>query len=176
MTDEARRALNDARLGECYPTFAARIRTLLAALEADGFRPRIQCAWRSPAEQAEAKRTGRSKLAFGFHNVTGTNGQPEALAVDVLDDDAPLEPTMRYLVALAIAARRVGCQTGILWGLPPRLQTQLDAAIDAGDLAAAAAFEKRGWDPCHVEPRFLSVTGARHGDQRPGPWPPTRAS
>jgi hypothetical protein len=170
VTEAARQARNATALAECYPAFGARVAALIAALEAQGYRPRIQCAWRSPAEQLEMRRRGTSKVAYGFHNVTGADGQKASLAVDLLDDAEPLAPSMRYCVVLAIEAARVGCTTGLLWGLPRAIARGLEAALEAGDVEAAAAFTKRGWDPCHVEPRFLGVAAARQG-QRPGPWP-----
>lgn len=174
MIEEARLQRNAVALAQCHATMAARVRAILAALEARGFRPRIQCAWRSPQDQALAHAHGNSRLAFGFHNTTTADGQADALAVDVLDDDSPITPGMTFLAALAIEAARVGCQTGILWGLPPTLASRLRELLEAEDLATAAQFSKRGWDPCHVEPRLISVAQARRG-VRPGPWPPTAA-
>lgn len=163
MTDEARGRRNTEMLATCHPAFATRVEAILAWLEDRGFRPRIQQAWRSVDEQQQLYRAGRSKVQYGFHNVTGPTGAKEALAVDVLDDDAPLAPGRVYLLALAIAADTVGCDTGLAWGLPPRLQQTVREIVDAGDLAAADALPKVGWDPCHVQPRHLTIAAARKG-------------
>jgi hypothetical protein len=69
--------------------------------------------WRSIAAQEAAFAAGHSKLKFGFHNVTGANGRPEALAVDLLDDDAPVNPGKPYLLRLAAAAGDAGLVSGI---------------------------------------------------------------
>jgi hypothetical protein len=50
--------------------------------------------------------------------VTAADGTPEALAVDMLDDDAPLNPSKKYLLMLAHAAEKAGLETGIRWGSP----------------------------------------------------------
>src|SRR5690349_24930751 len=102
MQETARIARNQERLSECFPTFAKRVADVIADMEAQGFRPRIQAAHRSIADQKIAHDTGHSHVLFGFHNVTGTGGKPESLAVDLLDDDHPDETVPRkYLITLA---------------------------------------------------------------------------
>src|SRR6185295_9972499 len=115
MNEEARKNRNKTRLNTLFPTFAKRVGRLIAALEADGLRPRIQDAWRSPEDQRKAFESGHSKLLFGFHNVTGPQGQQEGLAVDLLDDDHPLNPGRPYLLKLAAAAEQQQLVTGIRW-------------------------------------------------------------
>jgi hypothetical protein len=163
MTEAARRARNESRLQELFPTFRARIRRVIKRLEDNGLRPRIQDAHRSPADQLAAFNAGHSKLKFGFHNVTAGDGTPEALAVDMLDDDNPLNPRVSYLLQLAAAAEAAGLTTGVRWGLPAALRAAIDTAIAAGDFQAPL---KVGWDPTHVEPVGITVTEARNG-QRP---------
>jgi hypothetical protein len=160
MDETARNARNAQRLTELYPVFAQRIRTVIAALEAQGFRPRIQDAWRSPADQLKAFQTGHSKLEFGFHNVTGANGRQESLAVDLLDDDFPVASRTEYLLRLAAVAGTVRCQTGVAWGLPAALKQAVLDAVANGDFAAPV---KIGWDPTHVEPTDVTVAAARAG-------------
>lgn len=160
MQESARLQRNKDRLAELYPTFRNRIRQVIQELEKDGFRPRIQQAWRSREEQRIAFESGHSKLLFGFHNVTGDNETPEALAVDLLDDDNPLNPRREYLLRLAAAAGKRTATTGLRWGLPENLRNAIDAAIAAMDWRAAI---KVGWDPCHVEPTDLTVVQAREG-------------
>ena len=115
MTEAARLARNTQRQSELFPTFARRIAALIASLGAQGIRPRIQEAWRSPEDQRKAFEAGHSKLLFGFHNVTGAAGRPEALAIDLLDDDHPLNPGRPYLLKLAAAAEQQKLVTGIRW-------------------------------------------------------------
>jgi hypothetical protein len=132
-------------------------------MERLGFRPRIQDAWRSPEAQMEAFTNGNSELQFGFHNVTGPHGDKEALAVDLLDDDAPLQPSRRYVMTLAAVARDHGLKTGIMWGLQRSTQERLERAIRERDFDVQG---KIGWDPCHVQVTGLTPTQARAG-QRP---------
>jgi hypothetical protein len=164
MKETDRKKRNDTRLLELYPTFRVRIKQVIATLEAKGIRPRIQEAWRSPADQKKAFESGHSKLLFGFHNVTASNGTPEALAVDLLDDDSPLSPSKSYLLQLAAAAEEVDLITGIRWGIKPkRLIGAIDAAIASLDWDANV---KIGWDPTHVQPTDITVAQAK-ADKRP---------
>jgi hypothetical protein len=160
MTDKDRRIRNRERLKELYPWFRAAVRSLIADLEAKGFRPRIQDAWRSPEDQRVAFEAGRSNVHYGFHNVTGAGKQAEALAVDLLDDDYPTHPRQEYLLYLAAAAESRRLTTGIRWGLPAILARAIDRAIRNEDWRARISL---GWDPCHVEPTGLSAAEARRG-------------
>lgn len=160
MNEAARRQRNADRVGECFPAFGKRVSNVLKAMEAQGFRPRIQDAWRSIEDQLAAFHAGTSKTKFGFHNVTGSGGAKEALACDVLDDNRPLAPGTRYLLALAIAARAEGLETGILWDLPSQLAAGVEAAMASGNLGAPV---KVGWDPTHVQVTGLTLRAARGG-------------
>lgn len=148
MNETDRLARNKAKLAECWPEFARKVGAVIAALEGHGFRPRIQEAWRSPARQMLLYTAGYSKLKYGLHNVTGKNKTPEALAVDLLDDDAPLNPARRYLLMLAASAKAHGLRTGIDWGLPKAYKQAINEAVSKRQWDYPG---KIGWDPCHVE-------------------------
>lgn len=165
MQEWQRQVRNGERLRECYPPFAQALKRVLHTLEQDGYRPRIQDAYRSPERQEEAYQRGYSSVRWSLHNARDVDGQPDALAADVLDDDAPLAPGRRYLLALAIAADRYGLVTGVTWGLPPRLQLAVQEAIVARQVDATV---KLGWDPCHVQPKGLSLLAARQGERPTG--------
>lgn len=110
----------------------------------------------------KAFKAGNSQVTFGFHNATGPSGEKMALAVDMLDDDNPLNPPTRYLLALAIAARAEGLDTGILWrraGQPPL--TAAAKAIADGNIDARVNV---GWDPCHVEVVGVTLAEAEAGN------------
>ena len=159
--DEAKRnARNKERLEELYPTFRNRLKKVIAEMESAGLRPRIQDAWRSPADQLKAFKAGHSKLKYGFHNVTGPKGEKQSLAVDMIDDNNPLNSAKSYLLQLAAAARRNGLNTGIAWGLPQNLSDAVDHAIATH---AWSVNVKIGWDPTHVEPANFSVVDAKLG-------------
>jgi len=160
MNEVDRRKRNETRLTELYPTFRERLTRVIQTLESSGIRPRIQDAWRSPADQKKAHDSGHSQLLFGFHNVTGADGKPESLAVDMLDDDSPLSPSKGYLLQLAAAAEAEGLITGIRWGVPPGLIAAIDAAIASRNWNADV---KIGWDPTHVQPTDITVSQARAG-------------
>jgi len=160
MDELARRTRNTQRLAELDRVFAGRVAAIIQVLEGDGYRPRIQDGWRSPESQLQAFNTGHSKLRFGFHNVTGPRGEKQALAVDLLDDDFPLNSRSDYLLRLAAAALEHRCQTGVLWGLPPALRESVRAALERRDWNARL---KIGWDPTHIEPTDVTVEDARNG-------------
>lgn len=162
MTHTQRAARNLSRLADdCHPVFAARVRRLISQLEAAGLRPRIQDAWRSPKAQLAAYQAGTSTLKWGLHCATNPDGDPAALAVDLLDDRAPLAPGTAYLLRLAATAEACGLRTGIRWGLPASLRRAIDVAIAHGAWSTAL---KVGWDPCHIEPADCpSISAARAG-------------
>lgn len=166
MEEQKRRARNAQRLGECHPWFRTRLQAVIRTLETKGFRPRIQDAWRSEADQLRAFQNGHSKLRYGFHNATGPNGEKQALAADLLDDDNPLKPRIRYLLAVAVQARQQRLNTGLAWGLPASLQRPIEDAITAGNIDVPIT--KIGWDPCHVEITGLGIAEVKAG-RRPGP-------
>lgn len=172
MNEQARQQRNTSRMAELHPNFAQRIGFIIRDLEALAYRPRIQEAYRSPAKQKEAFNNGRSKLEFGFHNVTGLDGRPESLAVDLLDDDNPLNPSRHYLLHLAHIAGKYNCNTGILWGLPSSIQESLILEIQAvgEDVHRTRPIPenlKIGWDPTHVEPSDITVGAAKNGHRPP---------
>lgn len=160
MDEEKRKKRNETLLLQLHPTFRARVERVIASLESRGLRPRIQEAWRSPENQKKAFESGHSQLLFGFHNVTTVEGDPDALAVDLVDDNSPLKPGKPYLLQLAAEAEAAGVMTGIRWGLTEGLIGGVDAAIAAQDWKAKV---KIGWDPTHVQPSDITVAQARSG-------------
>jgi len=160
MKEAARQARNIQRLTTLYPSFRDRVKKVIDRLESEGLRPRIQDAWRSKEDQEKAFKAGKAKLRYGFHNVTSAEGKEEALAVDLLDDDAPLSPTTSYILRLAAAAEAEGLITGVRWDMPKNLIRGIDAAIAAKDWEATV---KVGWDPLHVQTTGVSVTEAKLG-------------
>ena len=162
MTEVSRKERNSRMLGECYPAFALKLAAVLRDLAAHDYRPRIQCAWRSPTDQIAAFNSGHSQRRYGFHNVTDSRGEPQALAADVLDDDAPLNPSKRYLLILAACARAHDLDTGIQWGLSKILRSGVSVALASRDWDAPV---RVGWDPCHVQVRGITPQQARRGEK-----------
>ena len=160
MNEAARKQRNQQRLTECFPTFAGSVGAVIKDMEDQGFRPRIQDAHRTIEDQLKAFNGGFSKVKFGFHNVTGANGKPEALAVDLLDDNRPLNPSREYLIRLAATAQAHGLQTGIFFGLPQVLRKGLSQAIEDLNFSSAV---KIGFDPTHIEVTGISITEAKAG-------------
>src|SRR5262245_19127281 len=117
MKEAARKARNKERLGECFLAFAKRVERVIAEMEDEGFRPRIQDAHRTIKAQHDAVKNGFSTVKFGFHNVTGAGGKPDSLAVDLLDDDSPLSPSRKYVITLASVAQKQKLHSGIFFRL-----------------------------------------------------------
>jgi hypothetical protein len=159
MNEAARKARNKQRLTECFPAFARRVEAVIKAMEAQGFRPRIQDAHRTIADQLKAFKNGFSKTKFGFHNITGAGGKPESLAVDLLDDDKPLNPTRKYMILLAGAAKAHGLHSGIFF-LPPPLRKAINKAIEENNFSPSI---KIGFDPTHIEATGVSIAEAKAG-------------
>lgn len=149
MEETKRKERNAQMVLKLEAGFRIIIEQIIVEMEGRGFRPRIQEADRSPADQLQAFKTGHSKLKFGFHNITGPNGEPRSMAVDLIDDDYPLASRPSYLLNLAQVARKHGVQTGILWGLNPIMQMAVNNAIDKSEFDSKV---KIGWDPTHIEP------------------------
>jgi len=161
MKEADRLARNKERLTECFPTFAARVAAVIAEMEGLGFRPRIQAAHRTIADQKIAHDTGHSHVLFGFHNVTGAGGKPESLAVDLLDDDHPDETVSRkYLITLASLAQKHGLHSGIFFDAPDKVALQ--KAIDDLDFDVHI---KMGFDPTHLESTGITIARAAAGDR-----------
>ena len=140
------------------------IESVLREMEAAGYRPRVQEAWRSAADQLKAYNAGTSRVQYGFHNVTASDGTKESLAADIIDDDRPLTAKTDFMLHLAAAAERNGLTTGIRWGLTDVQSKAIDAAIAAQTWTVPIHV---GWDSLHVEATGLTVAEARAG-KRPG--------
>jgi len=149
MNEMDRLRRNAERLKECHPWFRGRVHDLILDLEHVGLRPRIQCAWRSPAAQEAAVTLGNSQVLYGYHNVTEPDGARSSFAVDLLDDNNPLDPPKSYPLQLAWYAERRGLVTLIRWGLSPDERAALDSAIRMRHWNADVRIGK---DPCHVQP------------------------
>jgi hypothetical protein len=160
MTETARKQRNKQRLTECFPKFAKRVEAVIKDLEGQGFRPRIQDAHRSIADQLKAFNNGFSKTKFGFHNIMGANGKSESLAVDLLDDNKPLSPPRKYIILLAEAAQAHGLHPGSFFGLEKPLRDGLKKAIQEHNFSANV---KIGFDPTHIEATGLTISEAKAG-------------
>src|SRR5262245_57784695 len=129
MNEADRKLYNQNKLQELYPYFRTRIEAVIKEMELSGYRPRVQTAWRSAADQLDAYRRGTSRLQYGFHNVTGINNEKEALAADIWDDDLLDKVKVDYMLHLAAAAEAQGLITGIRWDLKDEDSVLIDIAL-----------------------------------------------
>jgi hypothetical protein len=174
MTETERAERNLERLSECDVVAARRFARLIAALEAEpeGFRPRIQEAWRSAATHAAQLAAGTSLSHWSQHMATGPNGEKQALAIDLLDDDYP-EPAASqhvwpasfraYLIKIAWHAATLKLRSGILWELEPADRAAMSDAVMLQHWQYQGKF---GFDPTHVEVSDVTYPQGEAG-QRP---------
>ena len=160
MNEADRKQNNRNKLLELHPAFRAQIEAALKDMEQAGYRPRVQTAWRSPAEQLEAYQKGTSNVQFGFHNITGAGGSKESLAADILDDDHPTLAEIPFALRLAAAAEAWELTTGIRWNLKDEDSVLIDIALLNKNWDAKV---RLGWDPLHVEPTGITIQEARSG-------------
>lgn len=141
MTEQARNSRNVGMLADLHPWFRRKVAAILRDLEGHGWRPRIQVAWRSPAEQRRLKREGYSRVAWGFHNATSASGRPESLAADIVNDTDPYHEPAQFYAHLESSANAHGLMTGRRW--------------------------RTLRDPWHVQPRSetLTISRARSGER-----------
>ena len=91
--------------------------------------------------------------------MTGRNGEHRAFAVDVVErtDGARTKP--QYAVTLARLAKVNDLQTGISWGVMEWDRQAVERVVQTQSLPVSE-YLKLGWDPCHMEPRNLSLKEA----------------
>lgn len=161
MTEEQRRKRNAQKLQELNPAFRLCIEKVIADLEANSFRPRLQCAYRSPADQLEAYRRGASHVTFSFHNCTTPDGKPDSIAADFVDEVAPLAMPLQFSLALTYFARQAGLTTGGYFGFNKFQRQALDKASDNWKTPDPSV--TISWDRGHTEPVGITLTEALHG-------------
>ena len=171
MLEFLRKRRNQSEIDKILLDYRGQFRGVIDLLELDGFRPRAQDTWRSNAEQLRKFQAGLSTLSGAGPHTHTVDGRPAALATHLLDDNAPLNPSVEYVAHLALAAEGRGLRTGCLWaqsaasdlapGKPRRLAGE--RAIRELDLDALIAMlgpdpKRWGFDPLHVEvPRWREI-------------------
>jgi len=166
VKDADRLLRNETRLTEMHPAFRVLVVRILKELEENGYRPRIQEAWRSLDRQLELFKGGYSKTTFGYHNLTAEDGTKEAFAADILNDDDPFGRPLDYILHLVAAAERNGCTTGIRWGFTDEKSIIIDQALADENWQAQLQI---GWDPFHVQIEGITFEELRAGKRPPLP-------
>lgn len=156
---------NHQKLNELHPAFRSKIQIVLSELRSRGLRPRIATAWRSAQAQADAVAVGSSKVEFGFHNTTGPNGEKQAWACDIVDDNKARVTNPNFFFPLAKIAESHGMVTGIRWGLSEKDVETVELSIQQEDWAGTTTM-RTGWDPAHVQPVGITARDAQKGNIR----------
>lgn len=153
-------ATND--INALYPSFRAKVMVLIGQLRSgqgpsgENWDVEILETWRSPERQAFYKSKGWSTVDYGFHTVTGPNGEPESLAIDMKADpydwNAPADHSdtkklAQFYSDIAALAPKLGLSSGASWSRKDPKWAKYGI----------------GWDPGHVEPAGISLTQVRRG-------------
>ena len=136
IDDTKREERNAEQLKGLYPRFRTKIMDLLDQMETLGMRPYILSGWRSPEEQGRLATRGVASGEWSMHSAKGPGGRPEALAVDIVDANAPWRFDPPFYIALAVLARERHLDTGILWGLSEEDSLAVERAIQRRDVNA----------------------------------------
>lgn len=105
----------EKKLASMKPEMATKVRAVLAALEAKGFKPKVFFGWRSVAVQAQLYAEGKSKVRFSFHNAQLPDGTPNSYAADIIDSRYAWNPQAEssgFWKALGETAHA----QGLFWG------------------------------------------------------------
>lgn len=137
MTEQGRKARNQKCILEMWPPMQPKIAAIIQDMEAHGWKPRIQCAYRTPSEQAACMKAGYTRVDWSFHCATGKDGSKQSLAADIVNDTCPYKEPDQFKRDLASSAAAHGLMTGINWSRP--------------------------YDPWHVQPRGITTDAARAG-------------
>ncbi len=160
MIELLRKKRNRDELAKIHPAFRDRFEDVLASLEADGDRPRLQETFRSAAEQAKKLAEGKSLVKISAHMNT-IQGRPASMATHFLNDNAPLADDPHWYALVAVVGAKFHLQSGVVWaaradsplspGKPHRIA--LEAAIAAQDVILTEKLlrQARGFDPVHLE-------------------------
>lgn len=140
---------NEDKIKELYFKFAPKVRAILSDLEGHGFVPLIVWAWRSPEEQLRLYKQGSTKILYGYHNVSGRLGEPQAMAVDIVDARYMYNSPKRFWLMLASSAMAHGCESGVLWtGKNIVLRNKILKAIKSRNFSYDGPL---GWDCAHIQ-------------------------
>ncbi len=107
----------ERKLASLYPRMRRKVERILAALDGQGFRPKLFFAWRSIAAQHALVEAGHSRVRFSFHNAQ-KSGAPAALAADIIDRRwgwSQAAARSGFWDALGRAARRENLYWGGSW-------------------------------------------------------------
>lgn len=157
MTEASRKSNNSAKINQLHRPLRVKVLAVLSDLEGHGYRPRIQEAYRTPADQLEDYNKGTSHLKFGFHNITYPTGLPASCAADIYNDDMPLAdvPNHPFFLMLASSAESHGLVSGIYWGLKQNQRDIIKRAIEAKGWNTVY---RVGFDPYHIQVDASSPT------------------
>lgn len=148
MTEKARELINRRQLTECHPAFQVKVWAILSDLSSHGWLPYVADAWRSPAEQERKYRERTSKVLYSFHNATSHDGNPESLAVDVVDAQWGWRSPKKFWLMLAASAEAHGCASGLYFGLDVADRQTLRRVLQSRQFDDESEW---GWDKAHVQ-------------------------
>src|SRR5262249_25938451 len=114
---------------QIHPELGVRLKKVIQELQSQGWQPLIIEGYRSLKRQhdLQSKSHPSTSVTIGFHNTTDASGNPQAMAVDVVDkrykDPKSKQPFFKeaqaFFRALQISADRNGLRTGLNWKKMP---------------------------------------------------------
>jgi hypothetical protein len=114
MTDSALKSRNEKMITELWPALRPKVKAILEDMKGHGFRPRIQVAYRTLAQQLATVASGNSWVTWSYHMAKNSDGSKGALAADIIDDDL-LYNSSRFFELLEKSAKSHGLETGRGW-------------------------------------------------------------
>ena len=108
----------DKKLQSLKTSLRPKVESLITALQARNYQPKIVFAWRSIAVQLTLYKQGKSKVKFSFHNAQLRDGTPNAYAADIIDARyawSPQAQTSGFWDALGVEAKALGLYWGGDW-------------------------------------------------------------
>ncbi len=159
--DAERREKNRTRLKELHPAMRVKVAAVIADMEGHGWMPLIDAqVHRTKEEQARLVRNGVSKVSFSFHNASGKRGEPQSLAVDIIDARWGWDSPRKFWLMLGSSYTQHGLNWGGFFGLKGRTQALRDRLKIRDYHAPGIAL---GWDVAHGEWSGIPLAAVRLG-------------
>lgn len=163
MNEAMRNAYNAERLNWLHTSIRGKVAVVVKDMEGHGLRPLLASStFRSPAEQMQLYKAGRSQVKRGFHCATNRDGTAGSLAADIVDADLSWNASGKFWLMLGSSAMAHGLAWGGLWGLPQSLRDGLLNIITDKEWNRPV---KLGWDVAHIETSAVTIAQAKAGNR-----------
>lgn len=130
--------MRDDDVNHLHPAFQRTVDAILVDMAALGWPARVYETHRTAERQAQLKAAGRSKVSWSLHQGEDAEGNPAALAVDIIHADDGWA-NAAFFESLATVAEAHGATSGHRWkwrdsahvqAVPVSAQRQIQAGAD----------------------------------------------